>query len=232
MPKLVISSPNVNSRALKELANELSIRLGYRVFRVIPNRVRNRNAISFLQGFDKVTQLVRFNDTQLSTPNFCTSRDRVSSLGSKQVVCRALTNSSEGRGITICNADDPNMPNVPLYTAYIPKKKEYRVHVWNNEVIDVVEKRRRRSPDGATQEFQVRNTANGYVFCRDNVVVADDVRPLALAAVSALGRSYGAVDIIWNEKQNKSYVLEVNSRPGMQGTTVKKYADAILKDLS
>lgn len=231
MPKLVISSPNVNSRALKELANELSVRLGYRVYRVTPNRIRRRAYVSFQQGIDKIEQLRRFHAGAVAAPAVAHSRDRARDLGSKQVVCRALTNSSEGRGITICNVDDPNMPNVPLYTAYIPKKKEYRVHVWNNEVIDVVEKRRRRSPDGATQEFQVRNTANGYVFCRDNVVVADDVRPLALAAVSALGRSYGAVDIIWNEKQNKSYVLEVNSRPGMQGTTVKKYADAIIKGL-
>lgn len=229
MSKVVISSPNIRSNALKELANELSVRLGYRVLRVTPDRVRRRRAVAFMAGVDKVRQLSAYHNQGLSAPTYSTGRDSARNLGSKQVVCRALTNSSEGRGITICNADDPDMPNVPLYTAYIPKKKEFRIHVWNNEVIDVAEKRRRRGQD--QKEFQVRNTANGYVFCRNDVVVPDDACPLALAAVAALGRTYGAVDIIYNEKQNKCFVLEVNSRPGMQGTTVKKYADAIVAQL-
>jgi len=37
---------------------------------------------------------------------------------------------------------------------------------------------------------------------------------------------------IWSEKQNKCFVLEVNSRPGMEGTTVEKYAAAIIKGLN
>lgn len=121
-------------------------------------------------------------------------------------------------------------PPAPLYVEYIVKKKEFRVHVWNNEVIDVAEKRKR---SGYTEERDafVRNTANGYVFCRTNVIEPTDLRPLALSAVSALGRSYGAVDVIYNEKQNKCFVLETNSRPGMEGTTVEKYSDAILRGL-
>lgn len=231
MPKLVVSSPNTKSRALKELANELSARVGYRVYRVTPDRIRSRQHVSFLAGFDKVEQLTRFHASGVSAPGFARTRDGAHGLGSKQVVCRALTNSSEGRGITICNADDPAMPNVPLYTAYIPKKKEFRVHIWNNKVIDVQEKRRRRT-DSTEKEYQVRNTANGYVFCRDNVNPPADCATTALGAVASLGRSYGAVDIIWNEKQNKCFVLEVNSRPGMQGTTVKKYADAIMENVT
>jgi len=150
-------------------------------------------------------------------------------LPSRSVVVRQLIDASEGRGITICNREELNV-QAPLYTQYIPKKREYRVHVWANRAIDVQEKRRRRGQDG-NKEFQVRNTANGYVFCRDSVNPPEDCIPTAEAAVRALGRTYGAVDIIWNEKQNKCFVLEVNSRPGMQGTTVKKYADAILGNL-
>jgi len=60
--------------------------------------------------------------------------------------------------------------------------------------------------------------------------VPDDLVDVALAAVAALGRSQGAVDLIWNERNNKTYALEVNSRPGMQGTTLKVWADAIMQD--
>ena len=95
----------------------------------------------------------------------------------------------------------------------------------------MVEKRKKKSYENE-RDTQVRNTANGYVFCRDNVSVPDDLRDLAVRAVQSLGRTYGAVDIIWNERQNKSFVLEVNAKPGMVGTTVEKYANAILRELN
>jgi glutathione synthase/RimK-type ligase-like ATP-grasp enzyme len=52
-----------------------------------------------------------------------------------------------------------------------------------------------------------------------------------LAAVSALGLDFGAVDIIWNEREDKCYVLEVNTAPGLQGSTLENYANAIMEVL-
>lgn len=227
--KLVISSHNIKSNALKELANALSERLGYRVFRVLPNNVRNRIPIHFMGGVDKVTQFQEFRRHGISSPGFTTDRNSINNLTSRRVVARTLTSASEGKGIVIFDKDDHNPPQAPLYTEYIPKKKEFRVHVWNNEAFLVQEKRKKNSFENE-RDTQIRNTANGYVFCRDNVVEPNDLRPLAVSAVQALGRTYGAVDIIWQEKSNKSFVLEVNSRPGMQGSTVKDYVDQILKN--
>ncbi len=228
MPRLVVVSHNLKSNALKNLAEELSNQLGYKVWRKKPEQVRHsQQAVTFLPGINKIQQFVSFHRAGVSCPRYATNLEDAQALDCKEIVARLLIDSSEGKGIQICKKGDP-LPNAPLYTEYIPKKKEFRVHVWNNEVIDTQEKRRRRGNED--QEFQVRNTANGYVFCRDNVNPPTDCHPVALGAVAALGRSYGAVDIIWNEKRNTSYVLEVNSRPGMEGTTVKKYADAIVAD--
>jgi hypothetical protein len=226
--KIVLVSQNTKSNALRNLANELTRRVGYRVWRVTPDRVRRRIPIEFRSGIDKVRQLSAFHGAGVSAPAFVTRLADVATLDSKKVVIRSLISASEGKGITICTKEECNT-HAPLYTAYIPKKKEFRVHVWNNQVIDVQEKRKRRGAD--TEEHQVRNTANGYVFCRDNVVEPDDCRRVALAAVLSLGRTYGAVDVIWQEKSNKCFVLEVNSRPGMEGSTVTKYADAILRSI-
>lgn len=229
MPKLVVCSHNLKSNALRDLANELSSRLGYKVWRVKPKLVRDRHAVRFLPGINKVDQFKAFHGKNVAAPAYVTSLDGVRSLESKLVVIRALIDSSEGRGITICPREQVQIV-APLYTEYIAKKKEFRVHVLDNKVIDVQEKRRRK--DGNVEkEYQVRNTANGYVFCRDNVLPPPDCFSVALDAVTSLGRTYGAVDIIWNEKRNKCYVLEVNSRPGMQGTTLTKYANAIIKGL-
>lgn len=226
--RIVVTSHNLRSNALKSLASALSERVGYKVWRVTPDRVRGRRAVVFHQGVDKIEQFRRFHEAGVSAPKFSTNYNTVKEdIDSRQIVCRALTNSSEGRGVSI-HERDSELPRVPLYTAYIPKKREFRVHVFDNEVIDVAEKRKRRgeNPDRNTQ---IRNTANGYVFCRGDIVEPSDLRALAVSAVRALGRTQGAVDIIWNERQNKSFVLEVNSRPGMEGTTVQRYVDAVLR---
>lgn len=227
--KLVIASHNLKSNALKELANELSNRVGYRVLRVKPDRILGRRAVTFHPGIDKVQQLRLFNAAAVNSPQHATTLDGGRELPSKQVVVRALTSASEGRGISIVQKEELTQ-HAPLYTEYIPKKKEYRVHVYNNKVIDVQEKRRKRGL--GNKEFQVRNTANGYVFCRDNVVSCDALTGVALAAVRALGRTQGAVDVVYNEKQDKYFALECNSRPGMVGSTTKKYADAVLEQFN
>jgi hypothetical protein len=222
--RLVISSPNTNSHALKLLADELSKRVGYKVWRVTPERVRGRSAVRFLPGIDKVQQFQSFHRENVSAPGFATSLDAARDLETELVVVRALTGASEGAGISIVPRDSLTAV-APLYTAYIKKKKEFRVHVWNNEVIDVQEKRRKNG----VETSKVRNTANGYVFCRTDVHPPPGIDSLAVAAVASLNRSYGGVDIIWNEHRDQCYVLEVNSRPGLEGSTVSKYADAILK---
>ncbi len=223
MKKLVISSENTRSTALRNLANELSERVGYRVWRVHPSAVADRYAVAFGRGIDKLTQLTAFYLNDVESPEFTTNLEHVPCLPGKKVVVRELLNSKEGKGITICNRDECTI-NAPLYTEFIPSKKEFRVHVWDNKVIDVQEKRRRNGAKAS----EVRNTSNGYVFCRKDVVIPDDLYGCALSAVSALERAYGGVDIIWNETRNKCYVLEVNQRPGLEGTTVKLYVDAII----
>lgn len=228
--KLVISSPNIRSKTLRALSKALSKELGYYVYRVTPNRVRGRRAVKFLLGTDKREQLAAFHRSGVPAPAYCTTAAGVSEFSSRNVVARTLTNSYGGKGIVIFNREETPPPPAPLYTEYIPKKKEFRVHVWNNEVIDVSEKRKKKGFE-EPRDTKVRNTANGYVFCRSDIVEPDDLRSVACAAVRSLGRTYGAVDVIWNETRNQCYALEVNARPGIEGTTVDKYVEAILKGM-
>lgn len=229
--KIVVCSENIKSRALKSLAQKLSERVGYRVYRVHPSRVRNRRAIHFLKGIDKREQFNSFHRAGISAPAYCTTPDRVDQLSSRYVVARTLTNSHEGRGIVIFNREEETPPSAPLYTEYIPKKKEFRVHVWNSEVIDVSEKRKKKGFE-EDRNTKIRNIANGYVFCRNDIREPPGLRAVACDAVRSLGRTYGAVDVIWNESKDRCFVLEVNARPGIEGTTVEKYVEAILKGVS
>lgn len=140
------------------------------------------------------------------------------------VFCRTRLQSHSGDGIVIATSYD-NLVNAPLYTKYIKKKKEFRVHVFNGEVIDIQEKRRSsNSPDSS---FLIRNHASGFVFCRDNIVEPTDLRDTGIKAVESLGLDFGAVDVIWNAHYDKCYALEVNSAPGLEGTTLNKYVTTI-----
>lgn len=148
------------------------------------------------------------------------------------VVCRTKLRGHSGDGIVLANTAE-EMVAAPLYTKYIKKQDEYRVHVAFGEVIDIQAKRKRRDvpPDFATN-YKVRNHHTGWVYCRENLNPPDGIGPMAVATVAALGLDFGAVDIIYNAKRNENYVLEVNTAPGLTGTTVTKYADAFARELT
>ena len=41
------------------------------------------------------------------------------------------------------------------------------------------------------------------------------------------GLDFGAVDVLWNERQQKAYVCEVNTAPGLEGITLDNYLKEI-----
>ena len=146
-------------------------------------------------------------------------------LDAKTVFARTMVNSTGGKGIIEFQPETMDPPHAPLYTEYIPKKAEYRFHVFNGKVIDVQQKKKKRGVE--ERNTRVRNVNNGYVYCRDDIVIPDGAADLAVRATEACGYQYGAVDVIYNEKRNQCYVLEVNSRPGLMGSTIEAYVKAI-----
>ena len=138
-----------------------------------------------------------------------------------KVVVRTLLCSHSGKGIFICDKDNP-LVNGKLYVKYKKKKHEFRVHVFNQKVIDFAQKKKRVGHENRNN--QIRNHQNGWVYCRENVIKPEGIEQLALDAMKALGLNVGAVDIIYNEKENKCYVLEVNTAPGIEGITCENYS--------
>lgn len=180
------------------------------------------------RALNKIEQFNRFAANNISAPKYATSATAARELGVKTLFARTLVNSTNGRGIIEFESSEPNFPNAPLYTEYIPKKAEYRFHVFGGQVIDIQQKKKKAGVNEDERNTRIRNVHNGYVYCRDGVAPPDGAAALAIRAVEALGYSYGAVDLIYNEKRNQSYVLEVNSRPGLMGTTLDKYAEALI----
>lgn len=139
------------------------------------------------------------------------------------VVGRQQLNGRGGAGIILMESLD-DFQVCPIYTLYKKKKKEFRVHVFDGKVIDFQQKKKK---NGVEADSRIRSHNNGWIFARQDVVLPEDMAEQCIKAVAALGLDFGGVDVIWNEAENKSYVLEVNTGPGIEGTTVIKYADAV-----
>lgn len=114
-------------------------------------------------------------------------------------------------------------PSAKLYVKYIKKEHEYRVHVFNGKVIDIQQKKRKVGFENRNN--QIRNHKNGWVYCRENITKSEGLEELAIQACACINLNYGAVDIIYNKKQNKCYVLEINTAPGLINQTANLYAN-------
>lgn len=149
--------------------------------------------------------------------------------GDGKIVCRTVLAGHSGDGIVIAS-DRSELVPAPLYVQYMKKKEEYRIHVGRNtdssgESLSIISvQRKAKRSDAEIVNWQVRNHSNGFVYVRQNVNPPSDVIEKAKKALEATGLDFGAVDVIYNAQQEKAYVLEVNTAPGLEGQTVEDYA--------
>lgn len=137
------------------------------------------------------------------------------------VYCRTLINAREGKGIVVAKTKS-DLVDAKLYTRQFASDTEFRVHVFNGEIIDVVEKQRMKPERMAELGIveadlsdDVRNRKKGWIFNRKDVAIPNKIEQIAIDGIKAMGLDFGAVDIIHNTKNNQSAILEINTAPGM-----------------
>lgn len=178
---------------------------------------------------NKLLCLSTLDVANINVPEFTTDMETAKEWAEDGAVCcRTSVESSGGEDIVIVLRPE-DVVDAPLYTRYIKKKDEYRVHVFNGDVIDMQRKARRHAVEDEDVNWQVRSYANGFCFVRENVSLPDDAITMCLETIEALELDFGAIDLIYNEHRNKYYVLEVNTAPGLEGQTISSYAGAIEK---
>ena len=155
-------------------------------------------------------------------PNWCTGiLNAVNWINDgDKVYCRTSLTGHSGSGIVIASSIN-QLVDAPLYTKATKHKHEFRVHVFKDKVIDVQQKRRRIGYDGP--DTGIRNHSNGYIYARSTVDYPDELLSSSIKAVQLLGLDFGAVDIGYRERDGKVFVFEVNTAPGLTGTTLEKY---------
>lgn len=237
---LKIKPYKIYSKSAKELARSLGVKRikehsryrptprttvlnwGSTTSPVYPNMLNKPSAIAIASN--KLRAFQAMKAAGVTIPDFTTSKEVAQEWQEDgfRVMCRTLLNSHSGKGIVVAQPDD-NLPYAPLYTKYTKKEKEFRVHVFKGRIIDICEKRKRSgAPEGSSL---IRTLNNGWVYCRENINIAEIGKTLSINAVKALNLDFGAVDLI--SRGDSYYVLEVNCAPGLSGTTLRKYTEAL-----
>jgi hypothetical protein len=232
--QLLSTKNGMKSSSLKRLALSLSKAMGYKVWRTTKQRA-DRKQLRYGDSVDKLTQYKWFQQQGLSALEFTTSLQEAQKwfANGEVVFGRLLLNASCGDGIVVFNpsVEQEQWVHCPVYTKYKKKKREFRVHVFKDKVVAIVEKKRKSGWNGQ-QDTKIRNLANGYVFCQETDLTQNDlehrITNLALAAAKVSGSDFKGVDLGYNEKQDDLLVIEVNSAPGVEGSNVDKYVKAIV----
>lgn len=179
------------------------------------------------RAINKLTAFELMDEADVNIPDITTERADANQwiADGKIVVCREKLSSYGGAGIVIAETLE-QVVDAPLYTQYIPKEQEYRIHVMRGNVFFVQRKARKMDVPDDQVNWKVRNLEGGFIYANQNVEVDEEARILATRAVSAVGLDFGAVDVVFNQSRNKYYVLEINTACGLSGTTLDKYVEA------
>lgn len=252
--RLSIYPYNLSSQSAKALADTLGIkrvrvagkyrwRPGHRIINWGNSKIANwmspvavtnvwNKPVSVALASRKYETLVKLHASGVSVPDFTTDVLVVLRWfingpkypGLKHaVLCRTLTRADSGRGIVLATKPEEVVP-APLYTRYVPKTDEYRVHLFREfGIIDVQQKKRSSEVAEEDRSKYIRNHDGGWVFCREDVSAPQVVLQAAIDSIFALGLDFGAVDIGFHPTIG-ACVYEVNTAPGLEGQTLINYA--------
>lgn len=168
----------------------------------------------------------------INIPEFTTSQEVASQWVAEghKVCCRTNLTGHSADGLVLARTQE-ELVLAPLYTKYVPKKDEYRVHFVGDTITDVQRKARRLDTPNEEVNWQVRNHDNGFIYMRDGVnngTVPAQVLQQAARVAAIVPLTFGSIDILWNRRNGSATVLEVNSASGLEGTTLERFSNAVL----
>lgn len=153
----------------------------------------------------------------------------------KTAFARTILNAHSGRGIVDVTSREVLAPiaDGTLFTQYVPKKQEWRVHVGPDGNQFIIQRKAYRQPEREVYQvvepnWRIRNHDNHFIYERNGGTRPPaDVIEQAKLAITCFGLDFGAVDVIYNERREQAYVLEINTAPGIEGGTIDDYVRMI-----
>ncbi len=129
-------------------------------------------------------------------PPFTTSQEEASKWVEEgsTVFCRTLLKASGGRGIVLAKQPE-ELVEAPLYTKWVRPSQEYRVHIFQECLLDIQRKARKRDVPDEEVNWKIRNLAGGFIFARNEEFeeeLVNKLRKVAVQAVEGCGLDFGA----------------------------------------
>lgn len=157
------------------------------------------------------------------------------------IVERHKLSGKSGEGIRIVEPGN-NLQDAPLYVVYQKKTDEYRVHVFKSPAGEFYvghHQKKVAAPGAEIQEWKIRNHDNGFIFQQHGYELPDLVSSAALGLVRDYFSEidFVALDVIYHDGRAPraadriepvAKILEGNTAPGIEGTSVDKYAEFLL----
>lgn len=192
-----------------------------------PTRTLN-TATSLSTASDKLFALQKLRESGVTVPTFAVSSEMsqgnpaLTDLRSiSGVILGRSRRGTKGRDIRVFTSGETPY-GCEFYTAYIPNVREYRVHVFQGEVIRVQGKYL-DFPEQHTNPH-IKNHGQGFRFRTPEYSLNRSRLDAAVSAVEALGLDFGAVDLLKGE-DGQTYVLEVNTAPACSPLTARAYIE-------
>ncbi len=209
----------------KEEKDDSFIRAGGKVLNSAHAIMRNTNKLNSIKIFKKAgLNTARVFENKRDIDRFpVLGRDRNHHGGLDIVII-------EGNNNLRLN-DFNKIPTKDYYVEFIPSKVEYRVHVFDGEVIRVTKKVfKGHDRDGkpVTSKGSIKNDTYGWGMSNIDIDgFKEEYQEHAIRAVKAIGLNFGAVDMLIGANDNKPYILEVNSSPRLNTIGLDIYSKKI-----
>ena len=187
---------------------------------------------------NKRTAFDMFEDFDTATVPYTTNPDTAQDWLRQgyDVIARHKLHGHSGEGIQVLDyesygQDRPEYPMVaaPLYTLYVKKSKEWRVHMIRSATGEAHFKwqQKRRRMDCAEPNWTVRNYENGFIYAVEDVVKPENYLDIQEDFCSNIDLRFGAIDLIMPNNANTRIIrnsgpmfLELNTSPGLQSETM------------
>jgi glutathione synthase/RimK-type ligase-like ATP-grasp enzyme len=102
------------------------------------------------------------------------------------------------------------------------KRREYRVHVFNGEVIAIYEK----IPNDESVKMFKSHNCSFKLRNIENCRLTKENQETCIKAVNSLGLLFGGIDLMRDKDQN-IFISEVNSAPALNSTNIDRYVEKI-----
>lgn len=173
---------------------------------------------------DKQRELVALYENDIPVPPF-ESRIRATSVSGSIWRPRQHARS---RSFVFVPPDSPVPVSIPeswFGTAFIPSKKEYRIHVAGSNLL--LCQRKEMVNESADRIIHSQERGWKFVSFEPNNTQSK-LYTIPIKAVSVLDLDFGAVDILMSE--GGSYVVSgVNTAPGLTDNSLEKYAEYVTR---